>query len=366
MRPEDRLVLLRTRPAPSTRLAGGDDLPALSIVRPADAQAHCNFVVFTPLVLPAGCAECVTSLRPEAPPGRPEGVDVAAHGQTPWSIANPCSLRTVISGGGRSLRLKQFLYDWAPNPLGAASLWDSPAVTGFRLRDAIAWRGVDYHETAGASVVLDGTTVELSVIEGPFEAAELEAVLTGLVPADPEGATMVRSAPFHALNYWVHYRLPPLRTPYGLWAHPHRRAYDQGRRLEPGDLKGLADPVPLLPGGGVARVTSAFLFDVPQERHREVEMHLDNVPGPVWMTAVGMDSERTLACPPTPEDHPAELRCAVQARQGVVWLAALSEALGPWEAIWEEGDARHAAWFGSSPAWTRETVLAFLEGLAPP
>ena len=72
------------------------------------AQPWCNFVLLRPSALPAGLALVKQELRPEAPP--PEGVspsELAASGTR-------SSYRGEYEGAGRWLRLKQFLYDWAP------------------------------------------------------------------------------------------------------------------------------------------------------------------------------------------------------------------------------------------------------------
>src|SRR5262245_60959615 len=92
------------------------------------AQAGANFVVLAPRALPAGCRIGEVTLRPDQPPGRPEGVEPSEIGAAPWTDANPASVRAVIEGEGRRLRLKQFLYDWSPPAASVAALWTSTLV----------------------------------------------------------------------------------------------------------------------------------------------------------------------------------------------------------------------------------------------
>ena len=122
---------------PSVRLTDAAEARLPRELTLAEAQAATNFVVMSPALLPEGCSLGVTSLREEQPPGRPTGTDREAMVQTPWSVANPCSIRTLVSGRGRALRIKQFLYDWSPPAASVAPLWDSPELLPFQC--AACW-----------------------------------------------------------------------------------------------------------------------------------------------------------------------------------------------------------------------------------
>lgn len=137
---------------------------------PEEAQEWCNFVLFVPEWLPAGTRVGEASVRREAPPGRVGGSTV---GRTPWSTNNPAAYRFEVSGGGRSLRIKQFLCDWAFPALDHPALWESET-RALALDDHhVLWYGTDYLGHRGASARMARTTIELSVLEGDFTDAEL-------------------------------------------------------------------------------------------------------------------------------------------------------------------------------------------------
>ena len=361
------MTVLDSRASSDTRLQRASEMKPLVTLDLANAQPSCNFVVFAPTALPAGCVISSTTLRPELPPGRPEGMDVAHFGQTPWSAANPCSLRTVIGGGGRAIRVKQFLYDWAPSAAGIASLWDSPAVTPFECQGAIGWLGTDYHQMPGGCVSLSRTTIEVCVVGGAFEDAELEGLMRGMTVADPRTSREIDATPFHVLNYWVHYRIPPYRVPYGLSKYPHKRLYDRSTRVTQDELAGLARTRPLLPASDDAVIDSLLHLEDTAIGHHEVEViarRPGDPNGTIWMTGMSRDSERAMALPPEREARGgAEVRAEVTARGTTIWIAALTEQFGTWEAVWEEANARYAVWFGTSSHWNRQRVLDFVERL---
>ncbi len=123
-------------------------------------------MVFRPEWLPPDCSISQVTLRPEQPPGRPGGIDARQIGQTPWSEGNPCSVRAVVTGAQRRLRLKQFLYAWAPPAASTSALWKSPQLTPVMCQDAIAWLGTDYMGRAGACVQRMRTEIEVSEEDG--------------------------------------------------------------------------------------------------------------------------------------------------------------------------------------------------------
>ncbi|SHG46902.1 hypothetical protein [Halobaculum gomorrense] len=348
----------------------------------ADAAARANFVVHAPTTLPDDCAVEAVTYRHEQPPGRPEGVSAEELGQTPWSDGNPCSVRAVVRGDGRALRIKQFLYDWAPPAAGVAPLWRTPDPEPVDCGDAMGWLGTDYEGRRGACLQRERAQIEVSVTDGEFDAGDLSAVVSGFAPADAAASRGVRQAPFHALNYWVRFGCRPPGVPHGLWDHSEPRPYDESH---PVSLASLAyDPpvrplVPVGAGGGSYNrddgdrddthdrfvLDSALAF--PEADAVElVFRNRANASDHLWITAAGPDSPLAPDFPPEPADQSAETRERVSLRGTDAYHAALTEEHGAWEALWAEEGVRYAAWAGPSAALDGEAFRDVIDGLGEP
>ena len=199
-----------------------EDPPAT--VAAEEAQRWCNFVVYTPTSLPSGCTLSTGTLRKDAPAGRSQG---SADGRTPWSASNPSAYRFEISGEGRRLRIKEFVYDWNFPALDHPCLWGSET-RAVPLDDRyVVWFGVDYMKRPGASARLARTLIELSVMEGQFDDEEILALYRSMVPADPDFAKQIHGLPFATLSYWSRrHDAEMVTTPVGLWNF--RRKHDEG------------------------------------------------------------------------------------------------------------------------------------------
>jgi hypothetical protein len=332
----------------------------------AAAQEAVNFVVFRPEWLPADCAMTEVTLRPEQAPGRPGGVQAQEIGQTPWTEANPGSVRAVFRGRQRRLRLKQFLYDWAPPAASTAPLWNSPHLTPVPGQNAIAWLGIDYLKRPGGCIQLMRTQIEISVMEGEFTEDELGRLLLQLTPAVWEASRVVREAPFHRLNYWVRYQLRGVQVPYGLWRYHHPRRYDQSQPVSLDELVSKPPLRLLLPADSSYVFDSAVIIAGEESFHREIELiyrHQENMSDHLWIIAVDRDSEHTLPIPPEAETHRAAVRQTQTLRDTAIWYAALSEQYGAWEAFWEEEKVRYAVWAGTSPFQNSEQFKTLVENL---
>lgn len=359
----------RFAPDPAARLTCREQVLLPVVISLEEAQQWVNFVVHEPRVLPDDCRVAETSVRPEQPPGRPDGLQATDIGQTPWSDANPCSARTVIHGRGRALRIKQFLYDWAPPAAWIAPLWDTPWLVPVVCRKRVGWVGKDYRESLGACAQLQRTQIELSVLEGEFQPSELAAMLRGMAPADGPAAALVRRAPFHRLNYWVRYRMVPYRVPYGLWKYPHRRPYDTARRLSRAGLLTQKQVRVLLPPLSEFTLDSALHISHPGLEHQEVEivLHRRREPdGSLWISCMREGSLAQLPVPPEPESQAAAMREEQKARGTSVWLASLTREHGAHEAFWSEAGHRYAVWSAPGATFTAARFLEMLEGMAPP
>lgn len=336
---------------PSARLTDPTQVQPLRETTLPEAQQSANFVVFAPEWLPADCTLTEVTLRPEQPPGRPGGIQAQQIGQTPWSEANLCSIRAIVAGRRRRLRIKQFLYDWAPPAASTAPLWNSPALTPVPGRDTVGWLGTDYMKRRGGCVQAMRTQIEVSVIEGTFTDEELGGILNRLRPAALAESQDVRRAPFHLLNYWVRHRLRAVEVPYGLWKYRHPRHYDQSRLIALNELR-LNPPLRLLfPDDSPYSFDSAVVISENDPLNREVELvyrHQANQSDHIWLVAVDARSERPVPIPPEPETHLAAGRRPEQLRGATVWYAALNEQYGAWEALWEEEGVRYIVWAGAT------------------
>ena len=359
--------------APDARLSNPDDVTPPVETTCADAQAHVNFVVFEPEWLPDDCFVTDVTRRPEQPPGRP-GIDADDIGQTPHSEGNPSSVRVVVSGEDRQLRLKQFLYDWAPCSASIAPLWRTPDPQAFDCGDVVGWLGTDYKDNRGACVQRDRTQVEASVIQGEFADDELESLFRGLTVASPESARVVRDVPFHQLNYWARYQHQPPGVPHGLWDYGLARPYDDSRPLSPVALCNDPPAAPLVPGGGGAMLTppgDEFVLDsalaFPDADAIEcVFRNRANASDHLWLTAAPQGSPLAPELPPEPSDQPAEIREVVDCRDTTVHYAALTEDRGAWEAFWAEDGVRYALWAGASQHLDGEAFRSLVDSLDAP
>ncbi|MWG36035.1 hypothetical protein [Halomarina oriensis] len=347
---------------PSARLGDDDELRPPVETTPEDAQSMANFVVFDPTWLPEDCRVETVTARPERPPGRPDGVDTEEVGQTPWSEGNPSSVRVVVTGDGRRVRLKQFCYDWAPPAASIAPLWRTRRPEPFDCAGTVGWLGTDYKDNRGACVQRDRTQLELSVEDGVFDDGELRRLLSGLLPAAPATAAVVRGVPFHQLSYWVRYQCRPPSVPHGVWNHSPERPYDGS---DPRSLVSLVgdDPVETLQPPGERYVFDSAVAFPEHDAVEAVFRHRENGTDHLWLTATSADSPLAPTLPPEPADQSAETRTAVGRRGTTVHVGALDEDNGAWEALWTEGDVRYGVWAGASQSLDGAAFRSLVDSL---
>ena len=365
---------------PEARLTDAEEAVPPCETTPADAQSAVNFVAFETDWLPEDCRVETVTRRPERPPGRPGDVSAADIDQTPHSEGNPCSLRTVVAGRNRRLRLKQFCYDWAPPSASVAPLWRTPEPTPFDCGDAVGWLGTDYEDRRGACVQRDRTQVELSVLEGEFADEELTRLLDSLTPAAPVGARRVRRVPFHRLNYWARYGCQPPVVPHGLWDYAPEHPYEESDPVSPIGLS-RDPPVPALAPSGAFGGTGdsantgssgdQFVLDsalaFPEDDALEaVFRNRENGSDHLWLWATAEGSPLAPSLPPAPSDQSAETRETIDMRGTTVHYAALTEEHGAWEALWAEDGVRYAVWAGASQHLDGEGFRAVVNSLERP
>lgn len=198
-----------------------------------DAQRFCNFVLMEPQNLPADLRLTAATVRPEAPPGRGEGIDESVFPL--WTRSNRASHRSQYSGTHRSLRIKQFLYDYAPPAFDHPGLWESQSVAPFLVGNDIGWIGTDFKGRQAVTATIDRTTLELAVLSGIFSDRELQEIVRGCAPVDPDARETIRHISLAELCYQRRHRESPIAVPVGFWAHK-RQEESQVNVYLPGDV----------------------------------------------------------------------------------------------------------------------------------
>lgn len=150
-----------------------------------EAQKYTNFVVLMPF-LPDSYVIHTISLRKESNEER-------------------SSIRFEISNNGRTLRIKQFFYDWAIPVITA----DTNLVCqgkSFNVDGIIAFRGVDYKGNQAACFSKWFTNIELSVLEGEFEETEIVSIFKSLEAVDKNYISRLGIQSFTTCSYTARYK----------------------------------------------------------------------------------------------------------------------------------------------------------------
>lgn len=321
-----------------------------------EAQNWCNFILLKPADLPPGLSLRRPTMRPEAPPGRPSGVDLA--GRSTWTISNRSAHKLDIEGEGRSLRVKQFLYDWAPPAFDHPSLWLSPVVQPFLRRNAVGWLGTDYRRLPAASVHLQRTMVEVSVTAGAFEADELIQLVRSLEPACPSAVDRIEQTPLAVLSYNRRHVSDMIAVPVGYWKHKREPAALLLEPLTSDEVQAAMPRAEIVPPPRLDYLLDTVFVVSDGQRLRESEYVYDlrDQPGQyLRVLSWDADASGSLEYPPTLDRQPcAHERLTLNGHD--VYYARGTERYGPHEAVWTENqtivmllakpaDWTDAAWF---------------------
>jgi hypothetical protein len=236
----------------------------------------------------------------------------------------------------------------------------------FRCGQVVGWQGTDYLGNHGACVQRKRSQIEVSVKEGSFTEEEIQDFLGNMLIASPAVAEKVAEVPFHKLNYFVRHKLIGPNVPYGLWKYREARRYNHSRRVDYTALvQEAAVPVPTVVDDDY-EFDSAVIIEKPEENHLEVEVlyrHRANGSDHLWLVSMNQDSEIAPAKQPQAEVHPAEIRQVEKLRGRKVYLAALMDEWGAWEALWQEQGAALAVWAGASVQMTTAKFRGLIERL---
>jgi hypothetical protein len=249
---------------------------AQGAIRPVpfgEAQEWCNFAVLRPTALPPDLRVHVATLRPEAPPGRPPGLDMT--GRFRHGRSNRASYRIELCGGGRALRVKQFHYDLGPPAFDHPSMWLRPA-RPFVCGERVGWLGEDFAGRPAASFGYARTMVEVAVTSGSFSDQEIATVVEGLRPARPDAAASILGTPMADLYYQRRHEDLVITVPMGYWQHRRRPATLRTHVLRAAEVPDALREMEVPPPAEQFRLDSALWFAGPEGRDepgepREIE-----------------------------------------------------------------------------------------------
>ena len=333
-----------------------------------EAQGWCNFVLMEPRSVSAGLSISGAEMRPEAPPGRSQGAP--GEKRPTWTSSNRACHRTLISNQETTVRVKQFLYDWAPPAFDHPSLWRSqPRPQSFRVGDDIGWTGTDFRERPAAAIQIDRTTVEVAVIRGHLNDEGLRSICRGLEPVSLAARERIIATPLAALCYQARYAEATVEVPTGYWRHQRN-----ARKLLTTSVAAAAAPDDL-PGRRVApksstgyKLDSVFIYRAAESGEVVEADFVYEMPGHpgryLRILASRTESICGLQYPPTLDEQ--QCNTAIRHETGAEVHHAYLEDIGPHEALWQQGN-ENILLLCKPTSWTdREWLKRLLADLTRP
>jgi hypothetical protein len=301
-----------------------------------ESQEWCNFVLMKPTLLPEGVSLETAEMRPESPPGRRDG---PKDSRLPsWTLSNRAAHRCVLAGKDRRVRIKQFLYDWTPPAFDCPSLWLSPVVRHFFAGNEVGWLGTDFRGLPGASISLDRTMIELSVLKGSFSDDELQQICRGLRPTNPEARNQILHTPLATLCYQGRHRELPIAEPVGFWAH-ERKPESLFAHVFPG-----ATAPPNLPGADMGppsdygyELNSVFTYgDAAHPDEADFVYYRSDRPNPYIRVLASLENTKQagIRYPPVLDRQPCHNE-TISIAGKTVYYAFSNEDVGPHEVVYQ-------------------------------
>jgi hypothetical protein len=281
---------------------------------PQGAQDWCNFAVVAPRWLPEGC--------------RVESVTVRAE-----TLERPSSLRTIVAGGGRSLRLKQFHLDWWVPTSSDANLTAPGRV--FQAAGIVGYRGRDYRGHEAACVHRYGSLLELAVLEGHFREEDLQAFLENLQLEVPEAVAEIAALPFAQVSYYSRKGPSPGPWNYDLLSGCR---WSAARHLWKSQFEPRHTYFPRW-------LPPSFAFDSVGTRHEPASHHweyqllfrsCENLTDNIWLRAVGEETQKVLWIAPGLDRRMGIQLQPVALQNRTVRVGSVSEPYGERVAQWVE------------------------------
>jgi hypothetical protein len=329
----------------------------------AEAQDWCNFVLLRPDELPSGTLAATGTIRPEAPPGRPPGLDPT--GRFEHGTSNRASYRFEVRGGGRALRVKQFCYDLGPPAFGYPSMWLNPA-RPFVRGGLVGWLGTDFTGRPSASIERDQTMVEVAVLAGTFSADELAVLAAGLHPVDERARPAILATPRAERFYQRRHPDLVITVPMGYWSHRRRPATLRTVALRPDEVPDRLRSWEKPPPDGAYTLDSVLVFG-DTERPQEVEwIYRDRSAAQGGLRILTWSYEsRVGPYPPRLDRQPCRSQL-LEVNDTRVFHAYGDPDVGQHEAVVRAGDLVAMVIARSTPdtdiAWFRALLEAMLDG----
>ncbi|MBI4463671.1 MAG: hypothetical protein HY647_03105 [Acidobacteria bacterium] len=307
-----------------------------------EAQAWCNFVVLRPGWFPPGCRLRTLTVRAETP-------------------EHASSLRMLVEGQGRSLRLKQFYLDWWI-PTSADTNLTGPG-RPFVAAGIVGYFGRDYKGREAACIHRFGSLLELAVAEGSFSPREMQDFLERLEPETPEAVPQLAALPFARISYYA--RKGPSRGPwdYDLLSGCRWNADREFLRREEDPSK-IYYP---------SQLPAHFEFDSvgvcrePSSHHWEYQLlfrHRGNLTDNVWLRAVGEETEKILWISPGLDQRMGIRLHPVRLKHRTVRAGSTSEPYGERVAQWTENGIAFEVHARASLSVGEKDFLSLLDSLA--
>ncbi|MBI1956017.1 MAG: hypothetical protein HYS38_06445 [Acidobacteria bacterium] len=307
-----------------------------------EAQDWCNFVVLRPEWFPVGCQLSKLTVRSE-------------------TSEHPSSLRMLIEGQGRSLRLKQFYLDWWI-PTSSDTNLTGPGKP-FVAAGIVGYLGRDYKGTEAACIHRFGSLLELSVTEGNFQPEEIQAFLERLEPQVPEAVPQLAALPFARISYYA--RKGPSQGPWNYdllsgcrWSADRemlRREWDPSRVYYPRQLPASFE------------FDSVGIVHEPSSHHGEYQLlfrHRGNLTDNIWLRAVGEETEKILWIAPGLDRRMGVQLNPVRLKHRTVRVGSTSEPYGERVAQWTENGIALEVHARASLSVGEKDFLSLLDSLS--
>ena len=307
------------------------------------AQQWCNFAVLRPEWLPPDCSLGEVTVRPE-------------------SLKHPSSLRLTVTGGQRSLRLKQFYMDWWI-PTSSDTNLTGPG-RPFIAAGIVGYLGRDYKGQQAACIHRLGSVLELSVLEGQFLDEEIQRFFDNLQPQLTEAAAELSPLPFARLSYYARKGPGPGPWNYDLlsgcsWSAEQHVLQSQ---FAPSQI--------YLP----RQLPRSFVFDSVGTRHEPASHHWeyqllfrssDNWTDNIWLRAVGEETEKILWIAPGLDRRMGIHLQPAHLPHRTVRVGSTSQPYGEQVAQWMENHVALEVHARASQRFGPQDFLAFLDSLFP-